>query len=404
MMRSLVLAVCLFTAVGCRGLSGEPGKDGRAGPPGPIGPMGPMGVRGSEGPAGPPGPPGPPGASGGVSYTRIKVVAAQDTPANSGTALRLVFEELGQASAESPWVIHLEPGTYDLGTAALEMRPFVDIQGSGERLTTLRLSGASLVGANDSELRSLTVESSAAGVTQVVAIRNEQPRFRVRDVTAVASGGINATIAFRDQAVGATLERLRTVARSSNSTSDTIGYQCLGCASELVGVVAHAHGGNRTFGMELNLSGLDPSRGTPLLRDVTASGTGANVNHGVSVSNGPASLVRVRAKASGSIATGLLVSTAQVAVHESQLEARDATEARGLWADVGANGSSQVEVHDSKLLGTTASVWRGSGINVRLAHTQLSGGKQVSSGSGALTCYAVYNDAFTNAGGIAACP
>lgn len=377
MKRSLVLAVCLFTAVGCRGLSGEPGNDGRAGPPGPVGPMGPMGVRGSEGPAGPPGPPGAPGSAGGVSYTRIKIVTPQDTPLNSGLALRHVFEELGQASAESPWVIHVEPGVYDLGSAALELKPFVDIQGSGERLTTLRFSGASVVGANDSELRALTVESEAPGANEVIAIRNGQPRFRIRDVTAMARGGLT-TIAFRDQAVGATVERLRAVAISNDKTSNTIGYQCMGCASELIGVVAEARGGNRTYGVDLNLSGLRPSDGTPLLRDVTASGTGATVNHGISVSSGTASLVRVRAKASGSTATGLLVSSAEVAVMESQIEARDASTVRGLWADVGAN--------------------------VHLAHTQLVGGKQVSSGAGALTCYAVYNDSFTNAGTVNACP
>ncbi|XXF79482.1 hypothetical protein P2318_06935 [Myxococcaceae bacterium GXIMD 01537] len=408
MKRSLLLALCLLLPLtACRGRSGDQGLDGTAGPIGPQGPPGPPGLQGRQGmqgPEGPQGPPGPAGSGGGTSYARIKVVSPTDDPARNGEMLRSVLGDMAQAGPDSRWLIHLEPGTYDLGAAALEMKPYVDIQGSGERLTTVRLSGAPLVGGNDAELRLLTVESVTAGATQVVAIFNEQPRFRVRDVTAVARGGINSTIAYRDQAVGATVERLHAVARSTNSTSDTVGYQCLGCASELVGVVAEAQGGNRTFGMELNLSGLDTSKGIPQLREVTAMGSGADVNQGIAVSNGPARLVRVRAQASGSIATGLLVSTAKVTVHDSQLEARDATEARGLWADVGADGASLVEVHGTKMLGGTASVWRGPGISVRVAHSQLAGGKPISAGSGTLTCFAVYNDAFANANSLSACP
>jgi hypothetical protein len=87
-------------------------------------------------------------------------------------------------------LLKIEPGIYDLQSISLEMRPWVDIEGSGIDRTTIRtISGATtVVGASNAELRMLTVEATGnpAGISQVIAMFNSyaNPRlYRVKFVT-----------------------------------------------------------------------------------------------------------------------------------------------------------------------------------------------------------------------------
>lgn len=101
---------------------------------------------------------------------------------------------IADASAEKPYLVRIAPGTYDLGLATLAMKPYVDIEGSGELTTRLR-GGASdagvVAGATDAELRNLTIEAAGAE-GNIIGIFNGTTSPRITRVTVRAEGGKSA--------------------------------------------------------------------------------------------------------------------------------------------------------------------------------------------------------------------
>ena len=96
------------------------------------------------------GPPGPTGPKGGPEYVRTIVVSpVPGDPAASGDALFKVFPVAG-ASLSNPYLVHIEPGTYDLSLRTITLQDGVDIEGSGEDNTSITNGTVSLA---DSELR-----------------------------------------------------------------------------------------------------------------------------------------------------------------------------------------------------------------------------------------------------------
>jgi hypothetical protein len=67
------------------------------------------------------------------------------------------------------------PGRYDIGLQQLQLPPFVDIEGSGERSTTIAGNASVLISMSSSELRSLTVE--AAGSYTGIEVNGGSAKF-----------------------------------------------------------------------------------------------------------------------------------------------------------------------------------------------------------------------------------
>lgn len=104
----------------------------------------------------------------------------------------------GTPSATNPCVLKIMPGTYDIGSSALYMQEYVDIEGSGQSTTTIQGSyGYNSVGvvngANNSELRDLSVVHYGAGAEIAVAIKAYylDSTFRITNVSAEAYGVAN---------------------------------------------------------------------------------------------------------------------------------------------------------------------------------------------------------------------
>ncbi|HYG82993.1 MAG TPA: hypothetical protein VD861_21530 [Pyrinomonadaceae bacterium] len=114
-------------------------------------------------------------ASGRSPYRGTRIVGpTRDDPVAGGNSLLQVLQHLknaGSGTAANPWLLKIEPGIYDLGTNVLQLLPYVDVEGSGQGVTTIIGRGSSTTAmANFVELRSLTIKnmavmSSAAGVT-----------------------------------------------------------------------------------------------------------------------------------------------------------------------------------------------------------------------------------------------
>jgi hypothetical protein len=105
-----------------KALHGLRGAPGAAGPQGPKGPQGPQGLQGR------------PGAD--FHYAHVVVVKATGTPAANGASL---VQSLGAITdnASHPYLVQLEPGTYDVGATTFELKPNVDLAGSGAAVTTI---------------------------------------------------------------------------------------------------------------------------------------------------------------------------------------------------------------------------------------------------------------------------
>jgi hypothetical protein len=86
------------------------------------------------------------------------------------------------------------PGVYDIGSSSVVMQEYVDIEGSGENVTKIIGNtpsvGGVIQGTSNSEIRFLTAENTG-GSTNTVAIGNIEFEIpRLRNVTAIASGGV----------------------------------------------------------------------------------------------------------------------------------------------------------------------------------------------------------------------
>jgi len=127
-------------------------------------------------------------SAGQRKYISTVVVSPAATETDSGTALRDAIDGIIDASEDTPYLVKIEPGIYDIGTSALQMKPHVDVEGSGETVTKIlgTVTGNTtgvVVSATDMELRSLTIENDSQG-EYAIAIYNASGSPKLTYVTA----------------------------------------------------------------------------------------------------------------------------------------------------------------------------------------------------------------------------
>jgi hypothetical protein len=234
-------------------------------------------------------------------YTHTLIVSPNPDPVQAGRVLREVVSGITDPSASNPYLVKIEPGIYDLETDSLFMRPYVDIEGSGEGITTITSAIATgsgtVVGANNSELRYLTVKNTGEANQQVVAIFTETTSPRFSHVTAIASGGSenygihtsNGTIVLSHvtssasgggQSFGvANYNSVMTVLSSTFSAADAANFNA--------GFVTTYGGSNKVNSSTITASGgaiaigMRAYNGSHTLTDTTVSATGSGQSTGV---------------------------------------------------------------------------------------------------------------------------
>jgi hypothetical protein len=134
------------------------------------------------------------------------LVNGDGAPADNGAALAAAMAAITDASADKPYTIRLSPGLYDVGTGGLDVKPFVELQGSGEDRSILTAPGSHDLSPNDggtygtvrpaggSSVRSLTVRNSGGPSTIAVGIEIGDGTARVSDVTVDVGGGSDDNI------------------------------------------------------------------------------------------------------------------------------------------------------------------------------------------------------------------
>src|SRR6185295_1782266 len=122
--------------------------------------------------------------SSSITSAQIRTVLVSPVPGDpitSGTNLRNALANISSPSSTNRWLLKIEPGIYQLQGTALAMRPWVDIEGSGIGVTTIRLAAPTtptnptISGASNAELRMLTVET----MDNVVAMLNNNAHPRI---------------------------------------------------------------------------------------------------------------------------------------------------------------------------------------------------------------------------------
>jgi hypothetical protein len=136
-------------------------------------------------------------AGAAAAQTTIHVVPVAGSPAASGTALLNALAAITDNSGAKTYVLKLDPGIYDLGSTELVMKPFVDIEGSGQGSTIVRGAGngdtSYLTGiikaAGPAELRNLQVASLGGGLASSIGVYVPTgASVNLRDITVVAGG------------------------------------------------------------------------------------------------------------------------------------------------------------------------------------------------------------------------
>jgi hypothetical protein len=267
------------------------------------------------------------------------------------------------ASATNPYLVKIMPGVYDIGNSFLQMKEYVDIEGSGENTTkitgniTLYYSGV-VRGADNAEIRFLTVENTGSG-TYALAMYNDNASPKITNVTAKSSGGAyNRGI----NNVSSSPTMINVTAIASGGDSSYAVFNSYSSSPTMINLTATASGGSNTFG----INNGEESSPTMISSTVTASG-GTNYNRGVFNANSSPTMINVTVTASGGT--------------------------YNYGVDNQASGYGTVKIDHSVITGSSAAINNTSGFTNYVGNTKLEGGAV--SGGGTTICAGVYDENYT---------
>jgi hypothetical protein len=324
-------------------------------------------------------------------YVRTVVVGPVGTAVQNGTALLDALAGISTASAVNPWLVHIEPGIYDLGALQLGMKPFVDIEGSGELTTRVRSqAGIAAIGSSNAELRFLTIESSgSAGNPAGISIFSTSPILR--HVTILVSGGIGTNVGVVGSGAQGGFFDVTINVTATAPSGTAVGMDLESSSSPTirnVAILADAAGGNGSYGIIALLS--SSIRASDV--SVRAMG-GASFNVGVSVSSSSAILTRVSSTATGpSLNRGASFNESTgVTIVDSNFIATGGTNDVGL--DASGSASPILVIRNSRI-GGDFSIGVGGNAFVRIGVSELDGPATVGAGA-SVGCVGVYDGSFT---------
>jgi pectin methylesterase-like acyl-CoA thioesterase len=272
--------------------------------------------------------------------TKVAIIGLTDGDYTSITAaLNDTATWCGTPSATNKCLVRVQPGTY---SERVTMSPYVDIEGAGEDVTKITFTGSNpdntgtIVGANNAELRFLSVENTG-GNSYAVGIYNPAASPSLLHIVVTASGA------------GTTNYGVYNNHSSPNMTN----------------VTATASGG-ATY----NIGVYNYESSSPSMTNVTATASGgaSSTNYAVINHNSSPRLVTSILSASGGSAN----------------------------YGVDSRVSSTVTIDASKITvpitGTT--ILQSASVTTRVGASQLSGGP-ASNGGGTLSCAGVYDENYT---------
>jgi len=226
--------------------------------------------------SGPAGPPGPPGAKGDTGQKGDTGLTGDPGPrpaqvvwvAQSGgdyTTLSAALESITDNSASKPYLIKIAPGVYT-EKSSTTLKNYVDIEGSGEGITTLTCDCAT---------------NSASPLSTVLFVAGADQHIEVRNLTVANTGGGNFVYGIGADSVTSHVSFDHVTIEGSGGTSHNVAFWAFGSPSAptLSNVTATATGSSL-----INVGVLFVFQSTSTLTNVTATASGANTNWGVEAS------------------------------------------------------------------------------------------------------------------------
>lgn len=124
---------------------------------------------------------------------------------------------LPAATATNRYVVKVGPGIYN---GRVTMLPFVDIEGSGQKVTIIRHTANTVIGADDAELRQLTAEAiGPGGGYHALLVLGTSPM--VKHVTLRTSGATDGNVGLGGSAGSAPiLDHVTAIAQAGPGTND----------------------------------------------------------------------------------------------------------------------------------------------------------------------------------------
>lgn len=297
------------------------------------------------------------------------LIPATTNATNNGTALLNAVAAITDATGSKRYMIKLETGKYDIGTQILNMKQYVDIEGSGRKSTKIlgQTDGNSLLaypailfGADDAELRNLSVIATAGEESLAIAIFLPGVDMRLLNVLASASGG--------------------------SSVND--GIVAAGGTPRLESVIGTGYGGTTAAGMVIELGSI------PILFNCELKGYGASdLNRGLSIRDQtPAGNIQLRSSTfqgiGGEEAYGLLAtegsSTSSLITVTNSAFAADGGSVKNRGIELGAALSLNLHASDSQGYGTSSYGLVTNSATARIVSSKLKGDTGPASGNSAL--------------------
>ena len=352
----------------------------------------------------------------------LVTVPCTGTPTTDGLALRTAYNGIVGNSATSPYVVRPDPCLYDLGTATLTIRNFIDLIGLGrndtiitsqvDRLTTPNTGTITVPAGVDAELANLTIRNE--DTNQGYGVRNASSNYVMEDVIVETASLTDAValytvgrvrgidLVLRAQTVGEEVEVARAVALE-DVAGDSVVSSTLMTASGLActdGFGAILNGSDATLDEVnifvsacLNATGIDISGGSrPGINNTkataTSSGNGLTVGVDVSGASNVAQVGDTRLLVSGGTAYGVrnTSSTSSVLLTNVFADAQTGLTTVGLQVSAGLATADR-----SSLAGSTNSLVVSAGATGNIGVSRLNGPRSI---TGTATCVGVYDGAY----------
>ena len=326
--------------------------------------------------------------AGGVSLgvNRMLVVSAGDSPAANCQGLKDVLASITDATPDNPYLLKLEPGVFACGSQGITMKPWVDIEGSGQELTRITsfFAGspafATVRGKSNAEIRQLTLEADGGGAFDIsIAFWAEAEDPALAHVTLRAYGGPENLGLF---AVSGASPSLRDVAIevTDELASKNTGLRLADAAAQLYAVYVTVAGGTNGFG--LRLTGADTVGPVTRLvvRDSSIYVT-ADINaYGIvqSLQSEAPLVMGSKIRVYGALDDNFAVhnQSSSITIRHSTLEASGAPLADyfGIYNELTTAGTFLVTVDNSEIIGQTAPVRNDFDFTTKIRGSLMSGG------------------------------
>jgi hypothetical protein len=360
-------------------------------------------------------------------YDRTVIVGGSAAPAVNGTNLINALAAIPSPGPANRWLVKVEPGQFDLGTQALALRDYVDIEGSGRGVTVITSAilqsspwGATVVAAPGvhAEARELTVRNTAPDNfgTGVFVLSNTVRLTRIDVELDTVNGGTGLAL----DSCTAELVEVSARLKASSVFGRMVGVFAVGGGPRLVDILVTADvpDSGLVRGVVLQDAAATVDQLTvkaPVATPINQQGTGIEIvrtGGGAGPANQP-SISNARLTVGGPQSYGILVTggaqpeirdtvaTVSVAYFATGMSVRTGSHVKlygsRLRGDGGAvfglgihldGSTSSAEVHHSTVEGTTGAYLTNGG-TLSFGASQLLGPRP-----GGATCTSSYNGAF----------